>query len=96
MKVLEYRLFPEAYGGNGTFMDKKGSAGNLVTDMGLLVNSDFDKVIPSMEILNGLFLEGGYGRNGEWEPFELNENEYIELVEYLLSLPLNKKYRIEN
>lgn len=96
MKIVNYKLFPEAYGSNGQFIDKVGTVGELVVDMGLLINSDFDKVIPNINILNALLLEGNYGRAGDWESFKLNEDEYNELVKYLLELPLNKKYRIEN
>lgn len=96
MKILKYTLFPEAYGYNGKFVDKIGTIGELVVDMGLLINSDFDKVIHKLDILNILFAEGIYGRSGEWDPFQLNQSEYNQLIEYLLSLPLSRKYRIEN
>lgn len=96
MKLIKYTLFPEAYSSNGTFIDKEGCVGKLIVDVGLLINSNFDKVIPKIDMLNKLLIAGGNGRAGEWEPFELNREEYMEVVEYLFKLPLNKKYRIEH
>jgi len=94
MRILKYDLFPEAYGSNGTFMSREGSIADLIIDTGMLLYSDFDKVIPQINILNRMFLEGLSPRAGEWEPFEINQEEYEELVKYLCSLSLPRPYRI--
>ena len=94
MRILKYDLFPEAYGSNGTFMSREGSIADLIIDTGMRLYSDFDKVIPKINILNRMFLEGLSPRAGEWEPFEINQEEYEELVKYLCSLSLPRPYRI--
>lgn len=94
MKILKYDLFSEAYGSNGRFVSKEGTVSDLIIDTGMLLNSDFDKVIPKLNILNKIFLQGQYPRAGEWEPFKIAQKEYEELVKYLCSLPLPRPYRI--
>ncbi|ABG87871.1 hypothetical protein [Clostridium perfringens] len=95
MRNIRYVLTPEAYGSNGEFIDKIGTLGDLVVDTGMLLRPQFDKTIPNIKVLNSLFREGWYPRSAEWEPFEIDSDEYNELVEYLLSLPLNKPYKLE-
>lgn len=94
MRTLTYDLFPEAYASNGRFLSKEGTVGDLIIDAGILLNSDFDKVIPEFNTLNRLLLQGMYPRAGEWEPFEITLEEYEELVKHLCSLPLSRPYRI--
>ncbi|SFC97151.1 hypothetical protein [Clostridium uliginosum] len=93
MRILKYDLFPEAYGSNGRFVSKEGTVAELIIDTGMLLNADFDKVIPNLNILNKMFLQGLYPRTGEWEPFEIIQEEYEELVKYLCSLPMPRPYR---
>ncbi|WP_163103218.1 hypothetical protein [Peribacillus alkalitolerans] len=92
MRTLEYNLLPEAYGSKGNFVSKKGTPAELIFDTGMLL-LDFQKVIPTLDIVNRLFLKGDYPRAGEWEPFEINNDEYLELVERLTSLQLARPYR---
>ena len=99
MKKFEYCLEPES-GYNGTFdrkeghlVYKSGTVADLVIDTGMLNWSDYDKTIPSFVDFNDLLLKGFSPRLGEWEPFKLTNTEYIEMVEYLISLPLLKPYR---
>ena len=73
MRTLEYDLFPEAYGSKGKFLSKEGTIAELIIDTGMLLYSDFDKVIPILKILNQLFLKGYFLRVSEWDPFEINE-----------------------
>lgn len=87
MRTLEYDLIPEAYGSKGKFLTKEGTVADLIIDTGMLLSSEFDKVIPSLKTLNGMFIKGMFPRAGEWEPFEINDEEYKELVDYLTSLP---------
>ncbi len=94
MKILKYDLLPESYGSNGRFMLKEGTVAELIIDTGMLQNSDFDKVIPKLNILNEMFLKGEYPRSGEWEPFKITQKEYEELILYLCSLSLSRPYRI--
>lgn len=93
MRILKYDLLPEAYDSNGKFVFKEGTVGDLIIDTGMLLSSDFDKVIPKPNILNKMFLQGNCSRAGEWEPFEITQGEYEELVRYLCSLPLPRPYR---
>ncbi len=93
MRILKYDLFPEAYGSNNNFVSKEGTIADLIIDTGMLLNSDFDKVIPTLNILNNIFLKGDYPRAGEWDPFEITQEEYIDLAAYLCSLPLSRPYR---
>ena len=69
MIILKYDLFPEAYGSNGKFVSKEGTVSNLIIDTGMLLNSNFEKVILKLNILNKMLLQGEYPRAGEWEPF---------------------------
>ncbi|MDR3596905.1 hypothetical protein [Clostridium sp.] len=97
MRILKYHLFPEAYGSNGKFVSKEGTVSNLIIDTGMLLNLDVDKVIPKLNTLNKMFLQGEYPRAGEWEPFEITQEEYQGLVNHLCSLPLSRPYRtLEN
>jgi hypothetical protein len=93
VKIAKYDLFPEVYGSNGMFLSKEGTLADLIIDTGMLLNPDFDKVIPELNTLNKLFLKGNYPRAGEWEPFEITQQDYKELVKHLCSLPLPKPYR---
>lgn len=93
MRTIKYDLFPEAYGSNGRFVSKVGTVADLIIDTGMLLNSDFDKVIPKFNILNKLFLQGDYPRAGEWEPFKIKLEEYEELVKYLCSLTIPRPYK---
>jgi hypothetical protein len=96
LRTLEYDLFPEAYSSKGKFVSKKGTPADLIIDTGMLLGSDFDKVIPPLDILNRLFLKGDYPRAGEWEPFVIDEEEYKELVKHLIAVPLPRPYRTIN
>lgn len=48
---------------------------------------------PDFEQLNAILLSGVFGRLVEWEPFEITENEYSEILEQLLSISMNRSYR---
>jgi hypothetical protein len=93
VRIIRYDLFPEAYASNGMFLTKEGTVADLIIDTGMLLSSDFDKVIPNLDTLNKMFLQGDYPRAGEWVPFEIIAEEYDELVRYLCSLPLSRPYR---
>jgi len=93
VRIIKYDLFPEAYGSNGMFLTKEGTVADLIINTRMLLNSDFDKVIPNLYTLNKMFTQGDYPRAGEWEPFEIIAEEYEELVTYLCSLPLPRPYR---
>lgn len=93
MRTLEYDLWPEAYSANGKFVSKEGTIAQSIVDTGMLLSSDFDKVIPSIYTLNQMFLKGAYPRAGEWEPFQIDEEEYEDLVKYLTSIPSPRPYR---
>lgn len=59
----------------------------MIIDTGMLLWSNYDKVIPPLKTLNKMFLEGSFPCAGEWEPFEITDEEYDDLVQYLISLP---------
>lgn len=96
MRIIEYELMPEALGSNGTFITKSGTVADLIMDTGMLTHADYDKIIPIHPELNKLLMRGSYPRSGEWEPFELSVEEYLEVVKYLVELPLPKPYRVDN
>ncbi|MFB3167708.1 hypothetical protein P5G62_011385 [Neobacillus sp. 179-C4.2 HS] len=52
----------------------------MIIDTGMLLWSDYDKVIPPLKTLNRMFLEGAFPCGGDWEPFEITEEEYDSLV----------------
>ncbi|MEH7353725.1 hypothetical protein V7150_09110 [Neobacillus drentensis] len=93
MRTIEYDLFPEAYGAKSKFVSKKGTISELIIDTGMLLSSDFDKVIPSIDTLNRMFLKGIYPRAGEWEAFQIDEEEYEELVKHLTLIPSPRPYK---
>lgn len=96
MRRIKYILMPEAYKGNGNFTEKEGTVGELITDTGFLMGADYDKVIPTVDELNKIFIFGSYPRCVEWEPFEISKSEYTELVEYLCALPNIRPYRVHD
>ena len=51
-------MTPEAYCCNGKFVSKEGTLVDLVLDTGMLLNADFDIVIPELNTLNKMFLKG--------------------------------------
>lgn len=55
---------------------------------------EFDKTIPSLFELNKILKEGGYARVVEWEPIEIGMEEYNEIVQKLISIHMEKTYRI--
>lgn len=96
MRIVKYDLTPEAYGSKGKFVSKEGTVADLIIDTGMLLYPDFDKVIPKIDILNKMLLKGMSSRSGEWEPFEIEQQEYEELVKYLCSLPIPRPYIIND
>lgn len=96
MKIIDYELIPEAPGSKGMFVTKKGTIAELIIDTGMLIHADYDKVIPHYKELNKLFMKGLYPRAGEWNPFEITVDEYKEIVEFLINLPLARPYRIND
>ncbi|PAE35449.1 hypothetical protein [Bacillus sp. 7884-1] len=94
MRIIKYDLSSEAYGSKGKLVyGKKGTIADLIIDTGMLLWSNYDKVIPSLKTLNGIFLAGAFPCAGEWEPFEITVEEYDDLVQYLTSLPSHRPYR---
>ncbi|NBI28059.1 hypothetical protein [Chengkuizengella marina] len=93
MRTIKYELEPEAYGAKNKFVSKEGTIAELIVDTGMLLDSSIDKVIPPLSTLNRMFLEGGYPCAAEWEPFQITEEEYIELVQHLISLPSPRPFR---
>ena len=51
--------------------------------------------IPCYERLNSILKQGHFSRLVEWDSVEIDKEEYKEIVEELLSIPLDKPYRVE-
>ena len=92
MRKIKYKLIPDVA---GSFLEKEEPLSAFVRDIhGVFVN----KNIPPLTILNEA-LAGGYSpREAEWEPFEISETEYKELVNDLLANPsdMYKHYQEPN
>jgi len=93
MRFIKYDLSPEAHGSDDKFIKKEGTVADLILDTGMLMGTEFDKVIPPISVLNRILQKGYYPRAGEWDPIEISQEEYIELIEHLVSLPLARPYR---
>lgn len=100
MKVIEYYLMPESgYVGTfdrkeGHYMIKTGTIVDMIHDSTMLWGYDYDHRIPSFRELNEILKEGQYQRLVEWDPIEINIEEYDEIVQSLLKVPMSKPYRI--
>lgn len=100
MKKIEYYLMPESgYVGDferkeGHYMIKTGTIADMIHDSKMLWGYEFDKTIPSLFELNKILKEGGYARVVEWEPIEIDVAEYNEIVQKLISIHMEKPYRI--
>lgn len=100
LKSYYYYLLPESgYTGNyirkeNHYFVKYGTVADMIHDSKMLWGSDFNKVIPDLEILNDILKKGYWGRLVEWEPFTLEKEDYLELIDILLSLPLAQPYRV--
>ncbi len=100
MKKIEYYLMPESgYVGvferkEGHYMIKTGTIADMIHDSKMLWGYDFDKIIPSLFDLNKILKEGEYARLVEWEPLEIDMEEYNEIVQKLISIQMEKPYRI--
>lgn len=98
LKSYYYYLLPESgYTGNyirkeNHYFVKYGTVADMIHDSKMLWGSDFNKVIPDLEILNDILKKGYWGRLVEWEPFTLEKGDYLELMDILLSLPLAQPY----
>ena len=101
MRIIEYYLLPEAdYKGQydrkeGHYMVKMGTIADMVHDSGMFLGYDFDMYIPCYERLNSILKQGHFSRLVEWDSIEIDKEEYKEIVEELLSIPLDKPYRVE-
>lgn len=100
MRKIEYYLLPEAgYSGEydrkeGHYLIKIGTIADLLHDSKILWGYDYDKKIPAMTELNDVLKAGEYPRLAEWDPIEVQEDEYLEIVQALVEIPLARPYRI--
>lgn len=100
MKVIEYYLLPESgYAGSfdrkeGHYMIKIGTIADMIHDSTMLWGFDYDNRIPSFQELNEILKEGYFQRLVEWDPIEISIEEYNEIVQKLLAVPMSKPYRI--
>ena len=78
----------------GHYLIKTGNIADMIHDSKMLWGSDFDKTIPSLFELNRILKEGAYPRLVEWNPLEIDEYEYNEIVQALMSIQLEKPYRV--
>ena len=98
---IEYYLLPEAdYKGQydrkeGHFIIKTGTIADMIHDSRMLWDLDFDKCIPDYERLNDILREGYFQRLAEWEPMEIDREEYNAIVKMLLDIQMDRPYRVE-
>ena len=98
---IEYYLLPGAdYKGQydrkeGHFIIKTGTIADMIHDSKMLWGLDFDKCIPGYERLNDILREGYFQRLAEWEPIEIDREEYNAIVEMLLDIQMDRPYRVE-
>lgn len=78
-------------GGVGGEFPKQGTVADLLSSVPYLLMS---KVIPPLHVTNDLLLRGlvdaGMSGGCRWEPFQISQEEWVELVEHLTSLPDDK------
>lgn len=100
MRKIEYYLLPEAgYSGEydrkeGHYLIKIGTIADLLHDSKILWGYDYDKRIPTITELNDILKTGEYPRLAEWDPIEVQEDEYLEIVQALVEIPMARPYRI--
>ena len=100
MRKIEYYLLPEAgYSGEydrkeGHYLIKIGTIADLLHDSKILWGYDYDKRIPTITELNDILKTGEYPRLAEWDPIEVQEDEYLEIVQALVEIPMARTYRI--
>lgn len=100
LQLIEYYLLPESgYTGiydrkEEHYLIKRGTVADLIHDSKMLWNSEYDKVIPSMAELNNILRKGCLPRIAEWQPTEVDELEYEEIVRVLMDISMTKPYRI--
>ncbi len=75
-------------------MIKRGTIADMIHDSKMLWGFDYDKTIPSLSGLNDILKAGEYPRLVEWEPTEIDQSEYDEIVQVLTSIPMEKPYQI--
>lgn len=92
MREITYSIIA---GPNGKVASKKASLEDLVIDTGMFINYESDKVIPKFPGINKVFFKGSVEGRWSWEPFNISGDEYHELVERLISLPIPRPYRVE-
>lgn len=68
----------------GSFLHKEALLADFARDLHWIF---IHKHIPPFQILNEALLAGYSPREAEWEPFQVTEDEYEELVNELLSNP---------
>lgn len=100
MKRIEYYLLPESgYEGaferkEGHYMVKIGTIADMIHDSKMLWGYDFDKTIPPLIALNKMLKEGEYPRLVEWNPIEIDEKEYYDIVQQLISIQMDRPYKV--
>lgn len=100
MRKIEYYLMPESgYDGvfqrkDGHYIIKTGTIAEMIHDSKMLWGHDFDKLIPPLSELNKILKDGEYPRLVEWNPVEIDIEEYNEIVQELTSIQMEKPYRI--
>ena len=101
MRMIEYALLPES-GYTGTYDRKEGHLlykigpiADMIHDSAMLWGYDYDKRIPAYEELREILKKGEFPRFAEWDPVAIDEEEYKEIVEKLLAIPMDRPYRLE-
>ena len=81
MRNVTYELLPDVA---GKFVTKTASLAEFALEIrGIFVR----KVIPPLRVLNHALLQGYTMREANWEPFEISDAEYDELLAELAGEP---------
>ena len=84
MKTLQYVVL----GGMGGEFPKQGTVADLLSEIPYLLTA---RIIPPLHVVNDLLAKGvddaGMSGGCEWDPFQITQSEWEELVEHLKSLP---------
>ena len=68
---------------------------DLIHDSGVLWGYGYDKHIPGYEELKRMLRNGSFQRLAEWDPIDIDEEEYNEIVRKLLAIPMERPYRLQ-
>jgi hypothetical protein len=81
MRLVTYTLLPDIA---GKFLSKEAPLSEFARDVRWVF---YRKTIPPLHLLNEALAHGASPREAEWQPFEIPESEYLELLEAIVGEP---------